>query len=68
LVACAESCDGRAGDAWLATLKVTDGGLIVILVVSGNAEFGTGRRRELLDFLDKRLSELKLRFKSQSRQ
>jgi hypothetical protein len=40
--------DGRAGDAWLATLKVTDGGLMVILIVSGNPEFDPGPRRELL--------------------
>ena len=53
--------DGRAGDAWLATLKVTDRGLIVILVVSGNPEFESGLRRELLEFLSKLFSELKPR-------
>jgi hypothetical protein len=50
--------DGRGGDAWLATMKVTDGALIVVLVVSGNPEFASGPRRQLSDFLQKFFVEL----------
>jgi hypothetical protein len=50
--------DGRAGDAWLATLTVADLGFIVKLVVSGSPEFGSGPRRQLLQFLQQRLIEV----------
>jgi hypothetical protein len=53
--------DGRAGDAWLATLTVTDAGFIVKLVVSGNPEFGRDPRRQLLQLLQQRLVELRSR-------
>jgi hypothetical protein len=43
--------DGRAGDLFLTTLTVHDQGAIVMLVVSGNPEFDSGARRELLAFL-----------------
>lgn len=59
--------DGRAGDAWLATLKVTDGALIAVLVVSGNPEFDNGPRRELLDLLQKLLTELRPRLAAADR-
>jgi hypothetical protein len=59
--------DGRAGDTWLATLKVTDGALIVILVVSGNPEFDSGPRRELVELLRKLFTELRPRLVSGGR-
>ena len=59
--------DGRSGDLWLATLKVADGGLIVVLVVSGNPEFASGPRRELLQLLQKLFIELRARLESTNR-
>lgn len=59
--------DARASDAWLATLKVTDGGAIVVLVVSGNPEFENGPRRELLELLEKLLFELRPRLAAAGR-
>ena len=56
--------DGRAGDAWLATIKVEDKGQIVILVISGNREFDSGPRRELLQLLQGLLTELRPLLKS----
>ncbi|MBA2303837.1 MAG: hypothetical protein H0W08_14560 [Acidobacteria bacterium] len=59
--------DGCGGDAWLASVKVTDGGLIVVLVVSGNPEFDSGPRREVLEFLQKLFTELRPRLESANR-
>jgi hypothetical protein len=59
--------DGRGGDAWLATMKVTDGGMIVVLVVSGNPDFASGPRRELSDSLGNFLIELTPRLESAKR-
>lgn len=53
--------DTRPADMWFATLKVVDRGAIVILVLSANREFGSGPRRSLLQFLEKRLVELRPR-------
>ena len=53
--------DARGADMWFATMKVTDRGAIVILVVSGNEEFGSGPRRSLLQFLQNRFVELRPR-------
>ena len=56
--------DGRAAHLWLATMKVTDRGRIVILVVSGNPEFASGPRRELTDLFQELFIELRDRLES----
>jgi hypothetical protein len=59
--------DGRGSHMWLTTMKVTDRGLIVILVVSGNSEFASGPRQELVQFLQKLFIELRDRLESPNR-
>ena len=56
--------DLRASDLWLATMKVTDSGQIVILVISGNPEFASGPRRDLVAFLLNLFTELRTRIDS----
>ena len=53
--------DGRGGHLFFTTLKVEDAGAIVILVVSGNPEFGSGPRREFLTLLTQWFTELRPR-------